>query len=348
MLETENIPGRTILIKGTEYLYFSGTSYLGIAKDKKFSHFLMEGLQKYGNNYSSSRISNLQLKVFEEAETYLATYTGAEAALTMSSGYMAGQIVVRMLEGAGEFIYAPKTHPALWRKPADFFVDDYTAWVNQLKGQIEKIPAQKIIILSNSLDPLLAEDYHFEWIKTLPDKKEFIVIIDDSHGFGITGKEGAGIFSQVHPPGHVELIVVSSMGKALGIPGGVVLSSRQTIEKLKESAFFGGSSPAVPAYLFAFLQANEVYKEARGKLIKNISQFVAGIQETRLFRFIPNYPVFYTSHNTLAAKLLNQNIVVSSFPYPSPADKLITRVIVNSLHTENDIRQLIANIQTYC
>jgi 7-keto-8-aminopelargonate synthetase-like enzyme len=115
------LPGRTLTVEGKEHLYFSGTSYLGMARNEVFAAYLQEGMKLYGTNYSSSRISNLKLQIFEQAEEYLARFTGAGAALTMSSGFLTGQMLVRLLENKGRFIYAPRTHPALWRTQADFF-----------------------------------------------------------------------------------------------------------------------------------------------------------------------------------------------------------------------------------
>ncbi|MGV3588073.1 MAG: hypothetical protein ACO1OF_13795 [Adhaeribacter sp.] len=114
ILTSTELPGRTLTANGREYLYFSGTSYLGMSRNQKFQALLQEGFRQYGLNYSSSRLSNVQLAVFAETENYLATYTGAEAALTISSGLLAGQLVVQALAGSGTFIYAPRTHPALW------------------------------------------------------------------------------------------------------------------------------------------------------------------------------------------------------------------------------------------
>ena len=65
MLTANKIPGRTVECNGKEYLFFSGTSYLGMNSNKEFSHYLMEGMNSYGTNYSSSRNSNFQLKIYE-------------------------------------------------------------------------------------------------------------------------------------------------------------------------------------------------------------------------------------------------------------------------------------------
>lgn len=344
MLSIDTIPGRTVNIDGIEHLYFSGTSYLGMGRNPEFTELLIQGLRRYGNNYSSSRISNLQIKVFEEAEIFLSKTFGSEAALTMSSGYMAAQVVVQMLLAQPQttFVYAPKTHPALWRSPADFFIEDFQVWIDSLFDSIKTNSPGKIAILCNSIDPLLAEKYSFDWIQDLPSEKEFTVVIDDSHGFGVTGKNGKGIISEIEVPDHVTLIITGSLGKALGVPGGVIFSTQGIIEQLKSSAFFGGSSPALPAYLFAFIEAGEIYEKARQKLSENIEFFLQNLPDKEGLKFFSNYPVFYIKDNNWEKKLLKKNIMISSFPYPTSNDALVSRIILNSLHTRADIEILIS------
>ena len=55
-----------IEIDGKEYLYFSGTSYLGIAQDPDFLDILADNLFLYGANHGQSRVNNIRLHVFEE------------------------------------------------------------------------------------------------------------------------------------------------------------------------------------------------------------------------------------------------------------------------------------------
>jgi len=112
MLEVDHLPGRTLHANGRAYLYCSGTGYLGIARNPAFAELVVAGISRYGTNYSSSRSSSVQLRIYAEAEAYLAAYAGAEAALTVSSGYLAGQLAVAALAEAGRFKYEPGAHPA--------------------------------------------------------------------------------------------------------------------------------------------------------------------------------------------------------------------------------------------
>jgi 7-keto-8-aminopelargonate synthetase-like enzyme len=359
----DHLPSRTIQINGSEYLFFSGTSYLGMGHQPAFRAALMEGIDRYGTIFSASRNNNLQLKIYEEAEDFIAQWTGAEVALTVSSGFAAGQLAVQSLVNH-KFIYAPSVHPAIWQPnytspreigmQAQYNFENYIDFAQKIVSIVEQ-ENEPIALACNAIDPLHGEVYDFSWIKNLPSDKPITLLLDDSHGIGITGtsrnalgfcEEGGGIFSEIKKlignQSNITLIVIASLAKAVGIPGGVILSDKKTIAMIRRNPLFVGASPIVPAYLFAFLQSQDIYSEARRVLLKNIQQFRAQTATlTNLgMTFLPDYPVVFVQHTGLFEALWQQNILISSFAYPKPNDPPITRIILSALHTEDDISVL--------
>ena len=109
----DSFPGREITIAGKKHLYFGGTAYLGLQTDDSFKKLFMENVRKYGTNYGASRKSNVRLSVFRKAERHLSTLVGAEACVTLSSGYLAAQFTAQALNvKTHRFFYAPNSHPA--------------------------------------------------------------------------------------------------------------------------------------------------------------------------------------------------------------------------------------------
>ena len=347
MLTTSQLPGRTIRIDGHERLYFSGTSYLGMGHNIAFRELLWEGIEQYGTIYSSSRASNVQLAIYEEAEALLATVTRAEAALTFSSGFQAGQAVIQQVADQTTVLHAPNTHPAVWSHSSDAKFGDFLTWADTVVNQVRASDSD-VVIVANSLDPLTAQRHSFEWVVHLPEDRAITLLVDDSHGLGITGEEGGGIFATLQrlAKPNVTVVVVSSLGKAFGVPGGVVLGSAHFINRLKKSPFFTAGSPLPPAYLFAFVRAQPLYRQARQRLFANVAYFQEQTDSLSIFRSIDRYPVFYTSDNALASAVAPQ-CVLSSFPYPDPSSELITRVVMSSLHTQADLDTLGALVQKY-
>ena len=338
MPQTTTLPGRTALINGQEYLYFSGTSYLGLHKNPVFLEKIKEGLDKYGSHFGSSRLSNLEIDIFNSFENDICDWTGTEAAALFSSGFLAGQALARYFhQEKFNCYYLKKSHPAMWiPEPLRVIMDIEEAITEQGKT---------IVVFTNSVDPLMPQKHDFSWAYRV--KESIILVIDDSHYFGIGGNGGRGIISELNLPKNIQVVILSSLGKAFTIPGGVLLGSKSLIDILKRSPFFGGASPPALPYLFAFMKCKDIFDQQRKRLIQRVEQFKKGISFFDLLQSFDKYPVFYTSQNELAEFLLQKKVAISSFAYPSPEDELFTRIVLNGLHTEEDVSTLLGYISEF-
>lgn len=328
----------SVLLQEEQYLYFGGTAYLGIPQHSGFLKFYLEGLSKFGLNNGTSRNNNIQLGIYNEAENYAAAEFGAAAALITSSGYLAAQLAVRFFSGTGELLYAPQTHPALWaiRKPVT--EGSFSQWARASVVRINSSDQKDWVLVSNSLNNLFPECYDFSFIKEVLPGKNVILIVDDSHGIGILDG-GKGIFNQIPKTAGVEVVVVASMAKALGLDAGIILGSEKIIRQLKTSNEFLGASPPAAAGLFAFMQAGDIYRQEREKLLELSDWFASRIDLD--WQYIPEFPVFYHPDETTSERLLERKILISSFPYPDPESPPINRVVLSSWHNQESINQLI-------
>jgi len=343
MPHIDHAPGRSVRIDGQEWLHFSGTAYLGLAEHPFYQEKLREGLQRYGANFGGSRRSNLQLAIFAEAEAWLADWLGVEAVLTTSSGSLAGQLLIKYLERTAPCVYAPSVHPALigqgHRYPGK--QEDWGPYIQNLplrSGQV---------LLSSSLDPLQAIAYDFSWLQSLPGSQDRRFVLDDSHGLGVLGEGGRGLLGTLPATPHTAYILLSSMGKALGVPGGLIAGSQDLIQELWESPFFGGASPVIPAYLYAFLQCQALRKEQLERLQARLHFFTQMNPAPDYFRQIPGHPVFYIREAGLADFLTQHRILISSFHYPTAQDPKISRIVINAAHKTADLEKLATLIHGY-
>ena len=337
-------PGRTVQIKGEEYLYFSGTSYLGLHQHKLFKALLQEGIERFGANFGGSRRSNLRFDLYHKAEALFCEWTGAPAALLFSSGTLAGQVLHRIMRTLGQVLYAPGTHPALWGA-SHLPTLDFRSWSLQLQEQLAK-RQETCVIFANSIDPLKSQAYDLEWAKDIPDGPLVYLVVDDSHGFGVMGEEGMGVYESLQTPPWVRRVILASLGKAFSLPAGIVLGDKDIIERCWESPFFGGASPLPPAYLYALLERPSLWKEQLTKLRGLISYFDRALEALPIFQHLPSYPVYYCKNNELADQLWKERIMIASFPYPRPADPVITRIIIHALHQREDLDKLIRTIKS--
>ncbi len=350
----DTLPGRTIRHNEQEYLFFSGTAYLGLQQQPAFQQLLIESISQFGMAFGSSRNGNLRLGVYEEAEIKLAGVVSAPAALTVSSGMMAGQVVVNWLRGQHyAFIYGPTTHPALWDSPTAIMPTlSFREWSAQVSQQLQtESTKEPIAILVNSIEAVRSDYFDFEWVNDLPDDRPITLVVDDSHGLGVLNDGpcgyGRGIWPQITQKSNVRLIVTASLAKAMGLPGGVIFSDADTIAHLRRTAFFGACSPMPPAYLNAYLQANLLYAEGRERLRQNLLLAEKLLLPTGLFSHANGYPVFFTEEDRLYSYLLKRGIFIYSFAYPTANDRANTRLVISAFHEPSDIQKLAEAVREF-
>lgn len=336
------LTGRTIIEDHKEWLYFAGTSYLGIPHNPQFINLLNEGFRLFGVHFGGSRHSNLQLNVFNQAEQFLKEWIGCSEALLTSSGTLAGQLVIQQLKDF-KLIYAPGTHAALFLTPPSSLQD----WPQNITAELSKYPDQPVAIITNTVDPLTLQSISFEWLDYLPERSDLMVVIDDSHGLGIVGNDGSGFYHYLQSKCHVPVIMISSLSKALGIPAGVIGGPEYFINQIFDYPLFIGSSTPSPAFLYALLNSKEIYQHQISLLKSNIQFFLHHCDCLSQFKFLSDYPVFYCHDTKLYDHLKSKGIICSSFNYPTKHDHPLTRIVFNACHSKEDITKLSECVANY-
>ncbi|HDZ13794.1 hypothetical protein LCGC14_1072770 [marine sediment metagenome] len=335
----DSFPGRTISIQGRTYLYFGGTAYLGLQTDSTFQNLFIENIKRFGTNYGASRKSNIKLSIFEEAERHLARQVGAKSCVTVSSGYLAGQLVAQsMTSKAHRFFYAPNAHSALYpikSKSYTTFTALNIALREHLRVQNDIVP----VVFLDAIDFSGCNYPDFTPLKMLPLDK-IILVVDDSHGIGIVGDNGGGVFSILNQLQIKELLVCCSLGKGFGIQAGAVFGKVERISQLMDTSFFGGASPAAPAALATLLEAEQIYTENREQLHKHIARFQGSLKNPEKFNGMVGHPAFSFSDVQLTEYLEQEGIILTNFPYPEQHSQLMSRIVISAHHKDDDIDKL--------
>lgn len=335
----DSFPGRTVSINGSTYAYFGGTAYLGLQDYQPFQELFIENIKQYGTNYGASRKSNVQFTVFEKAEDLLANLVGAEACLTMSSGYLAGQFLVQFFKNKKyKRFYAPNTHSALFTKTNK----NYASYANlhkDLTKQLKSKSSATPVLFLDSIDFSSLNYPSFESLKNLP-LSNIILVVDDSHGIGIVGEQGGGVFKQLQALGAKELYMCCSLGKGFGIQAGAVFGSKQDIKSMENTPFFGGASPASPAAMATFINAQDIYKERSAILNDNLNLFLENTEQLSDFRYMNGHPTFSFQNTKLADALAQQKVIITNFNYPDENSSVMSRIVLSASHTKDDILDL--------
>ncbi|MEX2513318.1 MAG: aminotransferase class I/II-fold pyridoxal phosphate-dependent enzyme [Cyclobacteriaceae bacterium] len=334
--------GRTVKHHGEDFLHFSGTAYLGMASLPAFEELLVKGIRKYGPNHGSSRNSNVQLPIYRDFENHFAFEAGAPDAMLLSSGYLAGHLAVQTMMMDTDFIWAaPNTHSAILPVGQKTASDmDFDGWVWQCKKRAESLIGQRILFLSNAVNPLKPEIHDFKWIKELPSTNQYYLLIDDSHAFGVLGPSIYGTFASWKDL-PAKILVVGSLGKALSLPAGIILGDLYLLEKARAHPIYLSSSPPAPAFLEAFISGQDLYLAQKEKLLEHVHWVYHSLKNSDEFVCLDNFPVITFAQAQWVDELHRQNMILSSFPYPGPQDPPVNRIIISAYHHREDLVYLV-------
>jgi 7-keto-8-aminopelargonate synthetase-like enzyme len=338
---SENKISRTLWHEGKEYLFFSGTSYLGLSSNEEFHKILKEGIDKYGSNHPMSRISNVRFDIYEHFEKQFAIDFLAEDCISLSSGFLVGKLLIEYFTSLKYNLYiSPEAHPALWLSLSLSTNNiSHNTWIEQIISKLNLSEGKNNVIFCNSLNSLSGEVYNFDWIDKINDKIKITLVIDDSHGIGVIGKKGKGVIENVEKYAskkNINFLITASLGKALGITGGVILGKVAIISELRKSTYYTSSSPIIPAYLYAYLNAYNLRNKLFKKLRFNINYFNINIENDN-FQVNKFFPVVAIESDFIGKLAYQENIILSSFPYPFQNSPLITRIVINSAHNITDL-----------
>jgi 8-amino-7-oxononanoate synthase len=320
---------------GTDYLFFGGTSYLGLNYHPEYLNVFAAGIKKWGLNNGASRNNNIGLSIYQEAEELLAKDYGCEAAVTLSSGWLAAELAVEVLGKKRELIYINDSHPALYKEiPAILNIRKAVDYIN-LSHQTD------FLLISNSVNNILPEVFDFSALSQILPSKNITLLTDHSHGFGFLEDGWTANFRAL--PTHIDWLLCGSLAKSLSLDAGIILGSNHHINEIKKSATFNGSSPCSPALLYLYLNSKSIRSTAKLKLFENLDYLTSKLNRND-FYWIENFPVILIQNKEIVSKLKANHFLFTAFPYPYPQSKTLNRLVISAAHQQKHLEKLISKI----
>lgn len=345
MINIDGIPGRTALVNGKTYLFFSGFAYLGMPSLEAFRDILSEGIKHYGSVFPSSRISNTQSLLYEQFEDHLSRFIGLPASATFSSGYLASQAAVHAAARDNNLIYAPGVHPSLQVIGRGEMMPPSGQWQQQVIEMVNQGSGKIFTLVMESVNPLSGEVQDFMWLKQISEPIE--LLIDDSHGIGVLGQAGEGIISALPKTPFLNPVISYSLSKAFSCEGGGVSASEEMIARIRKTAYYTASTPISPVFAYAWMQAQDLFKAQRMTLTGNIALLAERVSEIPSLKQDTRLPVCRVLADGLYEYCLEYHILLSAFRYPSQKDPLSSRIVLNALHQKRDIERLVDCILSF-
>jgi len=257
-LEARSQLRRLEIVRG---INFCSNDYLGLSSDARLRDAVAAALAGGSPSGSTgSRLLSGHALVWDELESELARWGGAEAALYFNSGYAANTGLFSCVLQPDDVVFSDSANHASiidgirlsGARKVIFPHLDWNVLEDELRraapGQGQKfIAVESVFSMDGDRAPLtgllaLAERYGAE------------LIADEAHATGVLGPEGRGLVAAAGAA-HRVLAAVHTCGKALAGMGAFVLCSnvlKQTLVNHARSFIF---STALPPYLAAQVRA---------------------------------------------------------------------------------------------
>lgn len=229
-----------VKINGKDVLMFGSNSYLGLTNHPKLKEASIKAIEKYGSGCAGSRFLNGTLDIHLELEEKLAKFVGKEGALVFSTGYQVNLGVISSIPGRHDYLILDDLDHACildgarlsFAKVMKYSHND----MESLEKALSRCEQDKIkLIVIDGVFSMEGDIAKLPEIVQLAEKYNANIMVDDAHGLGVLGKNGAGTANHFGLTDKVDLIM-GTFSKSLASIGGFIAADMDTINYLKHNA----------------------------------------------------------------------------------------------------------------
>ncbi|MGB5112054.1 MAG: 8-amino-7-oxononanoate synthase [Mycobacterium sp.] len=243
-------------------LDLASNDYLGLSQHPAVLAGGVEALRTWGAGAGGSRLVTGNTELHEEFESELAGFVGGQSALVFSSGYTANLGAIVSLTGPESLLVSDVlTHASIVdacrlsrARVAVTPHRDIAAVEAALSGRAE----DRAVVVTESVfstDGVLAP---LRELHEVCRRFGALLVVDEAHGLGVRGDGGRGLLHEVGLAGAPDVVMTTTLSKALGSQGGAVVGPATVRAHLIDSArpfiFDTGLAPAAVGAAMAALR----------------------------------------------------------------------------------------------
>ncbi|OBK12531.1 8-amino-7-oxononanoate synthase [Mycobacterium asiaticum] len=242
-------------------LDLASNDYLGLSQHPDVIEGGVQALRVWGAGATGSRLVTGDTELHQQFEAELAEYVGAATGLVFSSGYTANLGAVVSLTGAGSLLVSDAfSHASLvdaCRLSRARVVVTPNRDVDAVEAVLADRQEERAVVITDSVfsaDGALAP---IRELHAACRRHRALLIVDEAHGLGVRGG-GRGLLHEVGLAGAPDVVMTTTLSKALGSQGGVVLGPPSVRAHLIDAArpfiFDTGLAPAAVGAALAALR----------------------------------------------------------------------------------------------
>lgn len=338
------------------YINFSSNDYLGLAADTRLVEAMINALNTQGVGSGASHLTAGHHRAHHQLEEALAEFTGREKALVFSSGYMANLGVITALMGKDGAIFQDKLNHASLLDAAKlsdaasrrFPHLDYAA----LDRMLSASSSQQRLVVSDGVFSMDGDRVDGRRLADLCQQHKAWLMLDDAHGFGVLGEQGAGC-AELEGLNQQQLpILVGTLGKAFGTSGAFVAGSAVLIDTLVQFSrtyiYTTAMPPAIAQATLTSLTIVQSESWRREKLNTLIAKFRQGCESLGIplmHSTTPIQPILVGESElavSLSEALKEAGFWITAIRPPTvPLGMARLRVTLTVSHTEAQVEHLL-------
>ncbi len=348
--------GATIQIEDLQYLNFCSNDYLGLANHPEIISAAKSALDEYGVGSGASALVTGHTKIHQQLEEELAVFTDRSKVLLFPCGFAANVGIISVLaEKIDHLIMDKLCHASLidGARLSGAKLQRYRHLeTKNLEHLLEKADHDSWVI-TESLFSMDGDAAPLEEISAICQKNSANCYVDDAHGFGVYGENGAGSVIAANLTEQEVPVLVATFGKAFGVSGAFVAGSEALIETLIQSArsyiYTTAMPPALVAAVLKSLDLVKTENWRREKLFDLVQRF----REKAAGRGIPLSENAYgpiqpviigdsIEAMKISEELAGKGIKISAIRPPTvPKESARLRITFSAAHEEDHIDSLV-------
>jgi len=347
--------GADVVVDGERLLSFCSNDYLGLANDPRVVAALRQGAEQYGVGAGASHLVSGHSRAHHALEEELAVFVGAQRALLFSTGFMANLGAVTALAERHSLIAEDRLNHASLIDAARLARARTRRYphadVDALRRQLG-MEKNLALILTDAVFSMDGDVAPLEALAALAREQGAWLLADDAHGLGVRGPQGQGSLAAAGLAPAGEVILMGTLGKALGVFGAFVAGDGELIELLIQRARSYIYTTALPAAVAeATRAALRIVREEdwrRERLCQLIARFRAGAAQlgfTLAESETPIQPLRVGEASAAVAlgdELRTRGFLVPAIRPPTvPAGSARLRVSLSAAHTPEQVDQLL-------
>src|SRR5690348_5607029 len=175
-----------------------------------------------------------------QLEEALCTWTGREAAMLFSSGWLANLGAVQALLDRDGICVQDKLNHASLLDAAQLAGATLKRYPHNdaeaAARQLACVPGSPALLATDGVFSMDGDAATLRELAVLCKQEGATLMVDDAHGLGVLGAHGAGSVDEARLPQEQVPVLMATLGKALGCMGAFVAGSQALIEGLTQFA----------------------------------------------------------------------------------------------------------------